>query len=146
MSRLMTKPTKWHVHPPKTQISLGICLVWSVFAVCVKKHWILSYPKSTQQRLWLDWVDSQADQSLCCAHKSFCWFCHTAAQLTIVLGHSKTVKTQISLHVGAVWSVFAGYFMDRKGLKASCRLLCINAGWCETSMGAFCKFCCGPAQ
>ena len=24
MSRLMTKPTKWHVRPAKTQISLGI--------------------------------------------------------------------------------------------------------------------------
>ena len=29
MSRLMTKPTKWHVHPAKTQISLGIRPVWS---------------------------------------------------------------------------------------------------------------------
>ena len=29
MSRLMTKPTKWHVRPPKTQISLGIRPVWS---------------------------------------------------------------------------------------------------------------------
>ena len=25
MSRLVTKPTKWHVRPAKTQISLGIC-------------------------------------------------------------------------------------------------------------------------
>ena len=29
MSRLMTKPTKWHVRPAKTQISLGIGPVWS---------------------------------------------------------------------------------------------------------------------
>ena len=29
MSRLMTKPTKWHVRPAKTQISLGIRPVWS---------------------------------------------------------------------------------------------------------------------
>ena len=28
MSRLMTKPTKWHVRPAKTQISLGIRPVW----------------------------------------------------------------------------------------------------------------------
>ena len=27
LSRLVTKPTKWHVHPAKTQISLGICPV-----------------------------------------------------------------------------------------------------------------------
>ena len=29
MSHLMTKPTKWHVCPAKTQISLGIRPVWS---------------------------------------------------------------------------------------------------------------------
>ena len=29
MSRLMSKPTKWHVRPAKTQISLGIRPVWS---------------------------------------------------------------------------------------------------------------------
>ena len=29
MSRLVTKPTKWHVRPVKTQISLGIRPVWS---------------------------------------------------------------------------------------------------------------------
>ena len=28
MSRLMIKPTKWPLHPAKTQISLGICPVW----------------------------------------------------------------------------------------------------------------------
>ena len=33
LSRLMTKPTKWHVRQAKTQISLGIRPVWSVFAV-----------------------------------------------------------------------------------------------------------------
>ena len=47
MSRLMTKPTKWHVRPAKAQISLGINPVWSVFAVCMKKAWVLSYPLST---------------------------------------------------------------------------------------------------
>ena len=34
MSQHMTKPTKWHVRPAKTQISLGICPVSRVFAVC----------------------------------------------------------------------------------------------------------------
>ena len=29
MSRLTTKPTKWHMRPAKTQISLGIRPVWS---------------------------------------------------------------------------------------------------------------------
>ena len=44
MSHLMTKPTKWFVRPAKTQISLAIRPVWSVFTFCMKKAWILSYP------------------------------------------------------------------------------------------------------
>ena len=46
------KTNKMSVRPAKTQISLGIRLVWSVFAVCTKKAWVLSYPLSAQQRLW----------------------------------------------------------------------------------------------
>ena len=51
LSRLMTKPTKWHVRPAKTRISLDIRTVWSVFAVRMKKSWVLSYPLSAQRRL-----------------------------------------------------------------------------------------------
>ena len=36
MSRRMTKPTKWHVSPAKTQISLAICLVWSESSQCTQ--------------------------------------------------------------------------------------------------------------
>ena len=41
-----------------------------VFAVHMKKAWVLSYPLSAQGRLWSDWTDH-----------SFCWFCHVVAQL-----------------------------------------------------------------
>ena len=34
LSRLVTKPTKWHVHPAKTQISKGIRPVWSESSLC----------------------------------------------------------------------------------------------------------------
>ena len=54
LSHLMTKPTKWYVRPAKTQISLGIRPVWSVFAVRMKKHCVLGYPLSAQWRLWSD--------------------------------------------------------------------------------------------
>ena len=57
-SHSTTKPTKWPVWPAKTQISLGIHPVWSVFAECMKKPWVLSYPLSAQQRHWSDWVDA----------------------------------------------------------------------------------------
>ena len=36
MSRLVTQPTKWHVRPAKTQISLGIRPVWSESLLCVQ--------------------------------------------------------------------------------------------------------------
>ena len=51
-----------------------------VFAVRIKKPWVLSYLLSAQRRLWSDWADAQADLSLHWAH-TFCWFCHIAAQL-----------------------------------------------------------------
>ena len=35
-----------------------------VFAVRMKKAWVLSYPLSAQRRLWSDWADAQADLSL----------------------------------------------------------------------------------
>ena len=35
-----------------------------VFAVRMKLPWVLSYPSSGKQRLWSDWVNAQADQSL----------------------------------------------------------------------------------
>ena len=54
----------------------------SVFAVRMKKAWVLSYPLSAQRRLWPDWADAQADLSLRWAHMPFCWFCHEAAHLS----------------------------------------------------------------
>ena len=44
-----------------------------VFAVRIKKAWVLSYPLSAQRRLWSDWMDAQADLSLRWAHSHF--FC-----------------------------------------------------------------------
>ena len=54
-----------------------------VFAVSMKKAWVLSYPLTAQRRLWSDCTDTQADQSIRWAHMPFCWFCHKAAQLYI---------------------------------------------------------------
>ena len=45
-----------------------------VFAVCMKKAWVHSYPLSAQRRLWSDWADAQADLSLCLAHSHFVGF------------------------------------------------------------------------
>ena len=62
------------VRPAKTQTILGIRPVWSVFAVRMKKTWVLSYPLSAQRRLWSDWTNAQADLSLRWAHTHFVAF------------------------------------------------------------------------
>ena len=49
----------------RTQISLGICPVWSVLTVHLKKPWILSYPLSAQGRLnWLGECPFWSESSL----------------------------------------------------------------------------------
>ena len=51
-----------------------------VFAVRMKKPWVLGYPLSAQRRLWSDWA-GWSESSLG-AH-SFCWFCHEVAVIWI---------------------------------------------------------------
>ena len=45
-----------------------------VFAVRMKKAWVLNYPLSAQRRLRSDWADAQADLSLRWAHTHFVGF------------------------------------------------------------------------
>ena len=45
-----------------------------VFAVRMKKPWVLSYPLSAQRKLWSDWVDANSDLSLRWAHTHFVGF------------------------------------------------------------------------
>ena len=52
MTRNVRKRTFWNVRPTKTQNSLRIRAVWSVFVVCMMKLCILGYPKCAQWRFW----------------------------------------------------------------------------------------------
>ena len=45
-----------------------------VFAVRMKKAWVLSYPLRAQRRLWSDWADAQMVVSLHWAHTHFVGF------------------------------------------------------------------------
>ena len=45
-----------------------------VFAIRIKKAWVLSYPLSTQRRLWSDLADAHAHLSLRRAHSHFVGF------------------------------------------------------------------------
>ena len=81
MSHLMTKPTKWHVHPAKTQISLGIYPIWSeslLSAWCklgsLASHWAHSKDSDQTGRVpRLIWVFA--------GHTPYCWFCRDAVQM-----------------------------------------------------------------
>ena len=69
MSHLMTKPTKWHMCPAKTQMSLDIRPVWLESSLCAQ--WVAKDPRF----LHADSEDSDqtARMQLCCSHISFPW-------------------------------------------------------------------------
>ena len=67
------------VRPAKTQISLGIRPVWSVFAVRSVGSLGPELSSCGQRRLRSDWADVQADPSLRWTHTHFCWFGHEVA-------------------------------------------------------------------
>ena len=74
-----SKDTDQTGHPPS---------LIRVFAVRMKKAWVLSYPLSAQWRLWSEWADAQADLSLCLAHMPCCWFCHEMVHIHCVVLHA----------------------------------------------------------
>ena len=73
-SHLITKSTKWHVRPAKTQISLGIRPVWSESSLCA--YWVAKDPNflHADSEDWSDWADAHADLSLRWAHMLLCCF------------------------------------------------------------------------
>ena len=76
-----------------------------VFAVRMKKAWVLIYPLSAQRRLWSDWVDAQADRSLRSAQIHFVGFYHVAAQLVLFWLHYNYCKlTKTDQCQPACWS------------------------------------------
>ena len=88
MSHDMTKPTKWLCAQRRLRSSLMPRLI-RVFAVRMKKPWVLSYPLSAQRRLWSDWADAQADLNLRWAHTHFVGF--VMSWLTCIR-HKKQLK------------------------------------------------------
>ena len=95
----MTKPTKCHVCPAKTQISLGVCQVLSESSIFTGRSiGSLAYPLSAQRRLWSDWTGAQADLSFRWAHWSFCWFCHAQAHILKLYRYKKIAGKDIELN------------------------------------------------
>ena len=78
MSSSMTKPAKWHEHPAKTQISLGICPVWSESSLSAQRNLGTLWAHREDSS---DWANAQADLGLRWVHMSLCWFCHAVTRI-----------------------------------------------------------------
>ena len=88
-----------------------------VFAVRMKKAWVLSYPLSTQRRLW---SDAQADLSLRWAHNHFVGF--VMRQLNIMKKYSEPTKLDNSW-LGLIWVCSWAYMWtlpDHPGASRKC--------------------------
>ena len=70
------RTNKVTVRPAKTQISLGICPVWSESSLCAQ--WVAKDPRflhvDSDDSGWSDWADAQADLSLRWAQSHFVGF------------------------------------------------------------------------
>ena len=119
--RLVSKHELWHdetnkmsVCPAKTQISLGICPVWSVFAVPLMGSYGPKLSSCGQRRLWSDWVDAQADLSLRWAHSHFVGF---------VMSRLNSCALRVTLKSHFTWFFQVLYFKSHKKLSTfECRL------------------------
>ena len=79
MNQCIAFPTRSHVRPAETQISLHIRAVWSVLAVCQKTLWILCYPQTALRRHWSGCSGAPTD--LCWAHMQSCRKCCVPAHM-----------------------------------------------------------------
>ena len=94
MSHLMTKPTKWHVRPVKTQISLGICPVWTESSLSAWRK------LGSLATLCAHSEDSdQTGRSLRWAHMPLCWFCHEEVHIEWV--NTTSIQKNFSLTLSA---------------------------------------------
>ena len=83
-----------------------------VFAIRMKKAWVLSYPLSAQWRLWSDWADAQADLSLRWAHSHFVGF---------VMSRLTLGKINLAIVFVCVRSIISGFYCHFIESKYKCR-------------------------
>ena len=93
-----------HMRQTKTQISLCIRAVWSVFVVHMKILCILGYPKCAQRRFWSDCTFAQSDQNLRWAHIPESTFSDVTVQVSNREDSDQTVLWALSwLTVRMFW-------------------------------------------
>ena len=109
-----------------------------VFAVHMKKAWVLSYPLSALRRLWSDWADAQADLSLRWVHTYFVGFVMSWLRCLIQSTAKSTkwlvypAKTQISLWIRCLITIHSHCAPEEiMGPWHG------HAGWCGSLLGAY---------
>ena len=113
LSRDMTKPTKWLCAQRRLRSAWAPSLV-RVFAVRLKKAWVLSCPLSAQQRLWSDWADAQADLSLRWAHSHFVFWGSMLTKLQWLHNNlTSWINYPKGLWLQHLWIII--YLVSRKG-------------------------------
>ena len=90
----------------------GLASLIRVFAVHMMKAWVLSYPLSTQQILWLDWADAQADLSLHWAQSHFVGF--VMLWLILVISGQQRMTTSMKALRNEVPLRFGQTFISNK--------------------------------
>ena len=81
-------------HNKTSKMACG-CPGWSESSLSARRKLGSLVTHSVHSEGWSDWVDAQADLSLCWAHMPFCWFCHEVAQMCIYYeftGNSQTAN------------------------------------------------------
>ena len=87
----------------------------TVFAVRMKKAWILTYPLSAQRRLWSDWADAQAN--LRWAHVHFVGFVLRRLHRRIINVFYKELSSEVSLEKIKHGKLFRKLFLRKNVLK-----------------------------
>ena len=78
LSHLMTNQQNGMCAQRRLRSAWAVTQSIRVFAVRMKKAWVLSFPLSIQRRLWSDWADARLIRVFA-GRTSFCQFCNMAA-------------------------------------------------------------------
>ena len=137
-------PTKWHVRPAKTQISLDIRPVWSESSLSAWRK--LGYPLSTQRRLIrLGGCPGWSESSL--GAQSFCWFCTRWLIL-------RFWQTGLDKQSGPRWAAARQNQQNHICAQRKLTSSLASAQWSDAQADlnlrwahmSFCWFCCAAAQ
>ena len=129
-SQCRTKPTKWHVRPAKTQISLDIRPVWLESLLSTwRKLWSLA-THWAHSKDWSDPADAKADLRLRWEHMPFWMFCYALAHwFNINIGRRFDTS---KIHLSPYTSFLLTLAVIKRRIRCFCGLSYLLPYWCLT--------------